>query len=220
MDKQRLTSAIKIQLGDTRPSTRSAVHESKHSLQENFELLNAFDEVLLKPGGMIKHRISQTGILFLLPVVGACEIKYAETRTVDVGEIYFNHVEGNKTLQIRNPYGHAFIRFVIWELRGEANESMALNGFDLTLDIGNLIRIFKGSVNGQRIAVRAGMFEGRGEGSLSLPNASQFIFVLEGAFEVQNRLLHAHDALSIPACTHLEFEALSSHAILLAVSQF
>lgn len=211
---------VKIQLGDMRTRSQSRVHESKHSLREQFGLLSAFDEVMLKPGGILTHPVRKAGIFFLLPVVGVCEVEGNNTRTIDVGGLYYTHMEKNDVLQIKNPYTQEWIRFVTGEIIGDSTESTALQGFDFTLDVGKLVRIFKGSVNGQRIAIRAGMFEGRAEGSLSLPNAHHFIFVLEGVFEVQNRLLHAHDALSIPACTHLEFEALSSNAILLVISQF
>ncbi|MBX2917123.1 MAG: hypothetical protein KF856_17770 [Cyclobacteriaceae bacterium] len=211
---------VKILLGDRRTRSQSPVHESKHSLREPFGLLNAFDEVMLKPGGIITHPVCRAGIFCLLPVVGACEVKGTDSRTIDIGGLYFTHVEINDVVHIKNPYAQEWIRFIMWELTGESTESNALQSFELNLDLGKLIRIFKGSVHGQRIAVRAGMFEGRAEGSLSLPNANHFIFVLEGVFEVQNRLLHAHDALSMPACTHLEFEALSNNAILLIISQF
>jgi quercetin 2,3-dioxygenase len=211
---------IKIQLGDMRRRSQSSVHESKHSLREEFGLLSAFDEVMLKPGGVITQQIGQTGIFFLLPVLGACEIINTRTHAVDVGGIHFSCVEQHEVVRIKNPYAHEWVRFITWQINGNPTESTALQGFDLNLDLGNLVRIFKGAVSGQRIAIRAGMFEGRGEGRLSLPNANHFIFVLEGVFEVQNRLLHAHDALSIPGCPHLDFEALSSHAILLVVSQF
>jgi quercetin 2,3-dioxygenase len=44
-----------------------------------------------------------------------------------------------------------------------------------------------------------------------------FIFVIDGVFEVQNRLLHRRDALLLPAPEKLEFEALSEGAILLVL---
>jgi len=42
-----------------------------------------------------------------------------------------------------------------------------------------------------------------------------YVFVIEGAFEVQNRLLHARDGLSLSSATEVEFEALSNDAMLL-----
>nr|WP_276368981.1 hypothetical protein [Chryseolinea sp. H1M3-3] len=42
-----------------------------------------------------------------------------------------------------------------------------------------------------------------------------FAFVLEGAFEFQNRLLEQRDGLSLSNVSELEFEALSNDAILL-----
>ncbi|MBX2894432.1 MAG: hypothetical protein KF763_03255 [Cyclobacteriaceae bacterium] len=219
MDKVSIVP-VKILLSDWRGCSQSPVHQSKHCLPEPFGLLNYFDEVVLKPGCMMKQKIQQTGIFFLLPVVGACKVSHGNIHTIDVGDLYITHVKKDDEVQIRNPYVGEWIRFIVWEINGDATEATAFPGFDLNLNLGKLVRIFKGSANDQRIAIRAGMFEGRGEGSLSLPNANHFIFVLEGVFEVQHRLLHTHDALSIPDCTHLEFEALSNKAILLVLSQF
>ncbi len=44
-----------------------------------------------------------------------------------------------------------------------------------------------------------------------------FVFVIEGAFEVQHRLLEARDGLSLLGIIELEAEALSDDAILLMI---
>ncbi|MCW5912667.1 MAG: hypothetical protein KIT62_16480 [Cyclobacteriaceae bacterium] len=222
MDNLSMTSApvIRIHLGDKRVRTQSTVHQSLHGLNEAFGYLNVFDEVLLKPGHSLKHTITQDGLFFLLPVVGMSEVIHETKRTSDAGNLYFNRVRAGTHIEIVNPYETEWTSFLLWELAGSNGEGMALEEFNLVANANNLVRLFKGSVGDSRIAVRAGMFDGRSEGELSLPNAGHFIFVLEGAFEVQNRLLHARDALSLPSCSHLEFEALSNNAILLIVSQF
>ncbi|WP_409034090.1 hypothetical protein [Runella sp.] len=65
-----------------------------------------------------------------------------------------------------------------------------------------------------------GKFGGREEGIYTVRNPERngvFIFVIEGAFEVQNRLLHPRDGLSLTHVTEVEFEALSNDAILLVL---
>lgn len=215
-----LTSEIKIHLGDKRNRTQSAIHQCLHGIQEPFGSLRAFDEMMLKPGGTLFHKVKADALFFLMPLVGISEVTHTEKQVVDVGNICFNRVEANSEIKITNPYEKEWTSFVVWELQSKWSEGAAVADFDLHAEKNNLIRLFKGSIDSTRISIRAGMFDGRSDGYLSLPNANQFIFVLEGAFEVQNRLLHTHDALRIPACTYLEFEALSNNAILLIVSQF
>lgn len=214
------TPGIRIHLGDKRTRTQSTVHEQLHGLSDTFELLKAFDEVLLKPGSSISHTIKEEALFFLLPVVGKSEVTYENKCIADVGNLYFTNAKAGTQIRITNPYQTEWTNFIWWELTGSSGEGIALEEFDLKARANNLVRVFKGSVGERRVAIRLGMFDGRSTGELSLPIASHFIFVLEGAFEVQNRLLHMRDGLSLPACSHLEFEALSNNAILLIVSQF
>lgn len=51
--------------------------------------------------------------------------------------------------------------------------------------------------------------------TLKNPKNSIFIFVIEGIFEVQNRLLHARDGLSLTDIDTVELEALSNDAVIL-----
>jgi hypothetical protein len=62
-----------------------------------------------------------------------------------------------------------------------------------------------------------GKFDGRKEGTHIVTDAGKgiFVFVIEGAFEVQNRLLQLRDGLALWNTASIEFEALSNDAILL-----
>lgn len=51
--------------------------------------------------------------------------------------------------------------------------------------------------------------------ALSHPGHSLFVFVVQGAFEVQYRLLEGGDGLALWALSQTEIEALSDEAILL-----
>ena len=58
-----------------------------------------------------------------------------------------------------------------------------------------------------------GKFSGRQEGQLAVDERSVVhVFVLEGAFEFQNRLLQPRDALTLSGINNVEFEALSNEA--------
>lgn len=62
-----------------------------------------------------------------------------------------------------------------------------------------------------------GKFTGRAEitHTIAAPYNGLFVFVIEGAFEVQYRMLHARDGLALWDLQEVEFEALSNDAIIL-----
>ena len=62
-----------------------------------------------------------------------------------------------------------------------------------------------------------GQYDGRKESVYTLKNPQNgiFVFVIEGVFEVQNRLLHARDGLALPDISEIELEALSNDAVVL-----
>jgi redox-sensitive bicupin YhaK (pirin superfamily) len=74
--------------------------------------------------------------------------------------------------------------------------------------------------NGSSAHLFIGQYDGRAEGIFTSwnPNHSAFIFVIEGAFEVQNRLLERRDGLALRNAEMVEFEALSNGAIVLIIA--
>ena len=64
-----------------------------------------------------------------------------------------------------------------------------------------------------------GKFSGRAETVYhsKQSSANVFVFVLEGAFEVEGRLLHARDGLALWQTTAVEMEALSNDALVMLV---
>jgi hypothetical protein len=64
-----------------------------------------------------------------------------------------------------------------------------------------------------------GKFQGRQDTVLTYPNGfpRMFLFVVQGAFEVQSRLLESRDGMMIWQTDQLDMEALSHDAIILAL---
>jgi hypothetical protein len=72
--------------------------------------------------------------------------------------------------------------------------------------------------------ISIGKFSGRAETDYRPKNkeAGLFVFVIEGAFEVEGRLLHARDGLAIEQADEsdsyrIEMEALSNDAVILTI---
>ncbi|MGZ8556779.1 MAG: pirin family protein [Chitinophagaceae bacterium] len=66
-------------------------------------------------------------------------------------------------------------------------------------------------------SISLGKFKGRGETTYQIKNTKSglYVFVIEGAFEVQGTLLHARDGLALWETEEVEMEALSNDAIIL-----
>jgi quercetin 2,3-dioxygenase len=64
---------------------------------------------------------------------------------------------------------------------------------------------------------KIGKFSGRTDASYLPQNPVHtcFVFVIEGTFEVQNRLVYSKDGILLPEAGEVEFEALSNDGILI-----
>ena len=62
-----------------------------------------------------------------------------------------------------------------------------------------------------------GQFQGRDEAVHVLNGKGCFYYVLAGAFEIQERLLHAGDGLALWDIEQVDLEALSNNAVLLVL---
>ena len=87
--------------------------------------------------------------------------------------------------------------------------------FDIQNDKNNLIELY----TNKNTKYLLGKFLGREEITyqLSQNGRSAFVFVVEGAFEVQYRLLEVRDGLAIWNLPKVEIEALSNDAIILLI---
>lgn len=185
------------------------------------EVLN--DETLMPECGhtLCVERFCQ---IILLPVVGAIEVgeKGREPRFVNSGEALFLLASPDNHYTITNPYPEEPINYL--QIRVADDEflstPMSLSGITSQFDLSekNVLLPVRG-YNGSSAHLFIGQYDGRAEGIFTSWNVDHntFIFVIEGAFEVQNRLLERRDGLGLRNAEAVEFEALSNGAILLVM---
>ena len=186
------------------------------------EVLN--DETLM-PECSCELRVQELCQVILLPVVGAIEVeeKGREPRFVNSGEALFFQASPEHIYTITNPYPDEPINYL--QIRVGDNPlistPMSLSGITVQFDLSekNVLLPVRG-YNGSSAHLFIGQYDGREEGIFTSWNAdhSAFIFVIEGAFEVQNRLLERRDGLALGNAEAIEFEALSNGAILLVIA--
>lgn len=215
-----------IFLADQRGVSQTDWFRSYHSFnfgayqaenREPFGNLRVFNDDTLAAGKSLKMQVDENTDVILLPLVGAIEYSNSlgDTGFLEAGQVQVFSAAQGMEYEITNPYSNELVNFLqIWVL-GQKEQFIpktTQNSFDFQ-DKNQLLPCFYNLAYGM-----IGKFEGREEGTYQVQQPERngvFIFVIQGAFEVQNRLLHPRDGLSLTHVTEVDFEALSNEAIVL-----
>lgn len=195
----------------------------QHASRKPVGNLQALNDDTLKGGRTLTLPIKEDATVLLLPVVGALHYKNSMNiqGTVDAGNAHLLFLPKESSLEISNPYADELINFLqLWFTPDPQRNPSKVNEFefDLSATKNRLIPLQSTEkCNSQHARTFIGKFDGRKEGTHQLRNPGKgiFIFIIEGAFEVQNRLLQPRDGLAIWDTEEIEFEALSNEAIIL-----
>lgn len=177
--------------------------------------LRAFNEDTLAGGQCMSHRCDQQSQVCLMPLVGGIRVHFSgKYWLVEAGEMFVLPLQANEVYQIGNPYASELVSYLHILMQDYEMEEPTLIPFDLSSKANQLLPLFDAS---NQLSI--GQFGGRVDAEHTLQSAENdaFVFVIDGVFEVQNRLLHRRDALLLPMPGTLEFEALSEGAILLVL---
>jgi quercetin 2,3-dioxygenase len=187
--------------------------------KDAFGALYALNDETLAARQSFEAEIRENTDILIVPIVGGLEITNSEGLHdfLSVGEVQLLSLGENMSYDITNPYDTDLINFLQIRFINQTdafvyqNQKISINLHQknellpLFSKVGNLYTSF------------ACKYEGRKEGIYSVQKAGNgvFVFVIEGAFEVANRLLETRDGLALTQVETIEFEALSSDAILL-----
>lgn len=190
-------------------------YHSEH--RQPFGRLKVFNDDTLAAEKSLRMQIDENTEVILLPLVGAIEYRNSlgEAGFVEAGQVQIFSATQGMEYEIANPYPDELVNFLqIW-LTGNKQEftaSLIQKSFDFQQK--NRLHLILSTQTKAYI----GQFGGREEGVYEVQHPDThgiFVFVIEGAFEVQNRLLHPRDGLALQGLDTVEFEALSNDAILL-----
>lgn len=181
--------------------------------RQPFGDLRVFNDDTLQAGARLRMQAEENTRVLILPLVGG--IEYTDGMGghtfVAAGQTLEVTTPDTLSYEITNPYEEELINFLqIWI--HQETDAYRLTSQSFELSPGNqLIPI------SQDQPYYVGQYDGRAEGQYTLTNPAKgvFIFCIEGAFEMQNRLLESRDGLSLKNTGAVEFEALSSGAIAL-----
>lgn len=189
--------------------------------REPFGDLFVVNDDILMAGYTLNMTLEDNFDVILIPLVGGLAYNNElEMGFIETGEIQVFSGKKGMSYQLRNPYETERINFLqIWVRNTTSNfiPTIQQNNFDLG-DTNRLLPLFKTS-NQQGFI---GKYDGRKKGLLrpTQSNARFFCFVINGAFEVQDRLLHARDGLTLENFEEIDFEALSNNAILFVLTDY
>ncbi len=218
----------KIYLSDQRGCTQTDTFRSFHTFNfgsffnENkhpFGNLMAFNEDTLKGNASIEQTIKEQTTVVLIPIFGAIEVKNGfntEGGYVTAGEAYSFKTVDTETFTISNPYENELVSYLQIRLQNKEYQSFnneQITAFDFLKNKNQLLPYFSDNKNCGCI----GQYEGRKESVYRVKKRQNgvFVFVIEGVFEVQNRLLQARDGLSLVGVDAVELEALSNNAVVI-----
>ena len=224
-----MNSEAIIYLNNLRGVTRSNTHRSFHCFnfgnyeahnRNGFSRLHTFNDDTLMPQSSVMYSIPSNVVVFIMPVIGELRFQLSKAlnaSSLDVGESCVIKVAASATLAITNPYEIELVNFVLFWIATEVpcEDEVVITRFDLDNSANHFVVLS----SSKEANVYAGKFSSRFDMMISAANEASdfFAFVIDGAFEFENRLIESKDGLSLKGKREVGFEALSDGAVLLLV---
>lgn len=201
--------------------------------REPFGALHLLNDDTLRPGASLHMQVEQPTEIVLLPIVGGLEYaSEGEIHFLEPGQAGVLSLAAGMTYSVSNPYPSGLINCLqIWFAKSPGNSLPTASQVNFDLITLNALLAFYGNVDNQTAEQTGyngfiGRFAGRQEGTYAIGPVAEgqtkrvFVFVLQGVFEIANRLLHERDGLALTYQQDdvLAFEALSNDALLVIVA--
>jgi len=139
---------------------------------------------------------------------------------LETGQVQVLNMGKGEVLEISNPYQNDTINYMQFGIKTDMflmRASEMLFGFDFEKNRNQLLEI----VSSPKLPFKlsAGLFAGREEAvyKMQSPNHQCYAFIIDGAFEIEGRLMHARDSLALWDIEQVELEALSDNAIVVVL---
>lgn len=219
----------RIFLADQRGCSETTRFRSYHGFQfgayrpegrDPFGALYLLNDDTLRAGASLSLHLETPSDVLLLPVTGGLEYRGEGTGGfLEPGQVGLFSLTEGMSYTVSNPYERESIQFLqIGLSRPGTDVGFRVFGFDFGTK-NTLLPLLDPAG-----AAFIGRYDGREEGTFSVKTAGQprrlFVFILNGVFEVANRLLHDRDGLALTYREdgEVEFEALSNDAVLLLLA--
>jgi quercetin 2,3-dioxygenase len=196
----------------------------KFLVRREFGALLQVNDVTLAPLESLQVTANFDMCIVLVPTVGVIECWNVVKELVFTGNACRYMMSEGEELKVKNPLADRLVTYLQFNFKaGSVDFSDHLFAIEpLEKNKNKLVELFStpdiSSEQSNSIA-RIGMYDGRAKDTFLPAGGKNYIFVLilQGAFEVEDRLLEASDGLGIYDCRSMEFEALSNDAIILLI---
>jgi hypothetical protein len=224
------TSDCRIYLAEERGHTETQWFRSydtfssrgiKQETKTAFGRLYVLSDDTLAAGKTESFNVEEDSLVAVFPVVGVVEYKDSLMNEVllQAGELQLFHLPAGSSYTIHNPYEDGLVNFLQCRFLYRPEKCFYTTSvvFDIAKKRNHLIELFELQENSFTLRMSIGKFDGRKE-AFFIPLKQEnriFGFVIQGAFELQNRLLEAKDGLGLCHMESVEFEALANESIVL-----
>ena len=169
-----------------------------------------FDDITLRPGGVLEVYPGVKEAYFILPLVGSVDLlNGANAIPIENGSWVKTGSISGDSFRIYNPFDQP-VNFLLIGYDDPQTEGPDPVGDKLALDN----RLDPLSISAD-FRVIVGRFGERESVETALPAPGILAYVIEGIFEVKDRLLQSRDALSVPDTLSLDFECFTAGGIIL-----
>jgi len=171
-------------------------------------------------GGKLTFFLSKDDSIHLfMPITGGIDIVFnGKEYAVETGQVQVLNLGKGEVLEISNPYPNDIINYLQIGIKTDLflmRASELLFNFDFEKNQNQLIEIISNPKLPFKLST--GIFAGREEAVYKMSNANNkfYCFIIDGAFEIEGRLMHARDGLALWDLEQIELEALSNNAIVI-----
>lgn len=213
--------------GCTQTDTFRSYHTFKfgtyeHEHKKPFGALYVLNDETLAGGQSVHLAVQEDTLVLALPLVGGIVAGSNETESqfVHAGQLQFLFLKSGSAYTIRNPFEGELVNYLQLWIRYPLplEHTSGVISFDIDEKKNTLITLFPAEQkNSLCLKASIGKFDGRKEAIYSLLSNDNrvMVFVVQGAFEIENRLLEARDGLALWNTAEIELEALSNEALVL-----
>lgn len=193
--------------------------------KQPFGPLYVFNDDTLAGGQSLNFFIEHDSEVLLIPSAGA--ISYRDSlgneNFIEPGQMLVSFLEKGSSITITNPYEKELVNFFqAWIQTPVISPATEVISFDIEKNKNSLVPLpctYPNNSNHKLKQFSIGKFDGREEVRYTTRENKKgvFVFVIQGAFEVQYRLMEARDGLALWNTSEIEIEALSNEAIILLI---
>jgi quercetin 2,3-dioxygenase len=192
--------------------------QSQH--KQPFGPLYVLNDDTLGEEQSISIMVEEASLVIVLPVVGVVSYKDTKGREtiVRAGQAQFLELAKGTCFWLSNPYEDELINVIHFWIKlpvARNTKEETLQNFNIDLEKNQWV-VLQDSRKAKTCIAKV---EGRKELTYHVREKGNgiFIFIIEGAFEVQNILLEDRDGLALADTEELELEALSNDAIIFLI---